>query len=820
MAESLDLFDNPNEEKFVDGQLKAVFFASEDSFYKVVLIQVTNTNVSLPDDEVVVTGNFGDLLEDNAYHFTGRVVNHPKYGQQFQADNYSNLAKTTRGGVIKYLSGDKFPGVGEKTAEKIVDILGTDALNKIDRDPSVLDKVGLKAKLKKVIAENLELGDNLENIIIGLNSYGFSNQLSSVIYEKYHGDALSIISENPYKLVTDIPSIGFKKADAIALQNGFQIDSPQRIATGLMYSIDQLCVKNGDTYTTTGPVLQETTRLLESGGQGQIGADKIANSLIELAKSNQVIGENDKIFPANLYRAEFQIAEHLNRIVENNDEVSFTDAQIEKQLRKVERKYQIDYDQSQINAITDAIKSPVFLLTGGPGTGKTTIINGIVNTFCELNDYSMDINQYKDKPFPVILAAPTGRAAKHMTDSTGLPASTIHRLLGLNRSDSENASATKDIDGELLIIDEMSMVDTFLFKMLVSAIPNHMKVVLVGDQDQLPSVGPGQVFHDLLSSQSVPYMKLDTIYRQDAHSSIIALAHEIHQGQLPTDFTNNQSDRSFIPCGENQIASVVQQVTERAKNKGFGKMDVQVLAPMYRGRAGIDKLNDTIQDVWQSPNANKSVTIRQHTYRIGDKVLQLENNPEKNVFNGDIGIIVSMKQNKDEDSPSQITIDYDEVEVTYQKNEWLQFTLAYCTSIHKAQGSEFKMVILPLVRQFSRMLQRNLLYTAVTRASDFLIMVGEQSAYQQCVSTVSANRKTCLVERLRSVISGNEAPTEEKVDTEITSANSTEIATDTENEEQEPQNDGILTMKMIQENVVNPMIGMQKIKPTDFIEAK
>ncbi|GAY74091.1 Recd-like DNA helicase YrrC [Lentilactobacillus kosonis] len=425
--------------------------------------------------------------------------------------------------------------------------------------------------------------------------------------------------------------------------------------------------KNGDTYTTTGPLLSETTRLLEANGQPQISADKIAAGLVELAKSNQIIGESDRIFPANLYRAEFQIAEHLQRVIENNDEVSFTDAQIEKQLRKVERKYQISYDQSQTNAITDAIKSPVFVLTGGPGTGKTTIINGIVNTFCELNDYSMDINQYKDKPFPVILAAPTGRAAKHMTDSTGLPASTIHRLLGLNRSDSEQAAATKDIDGELLIIDEMSMVDTYLFKMLVSSVPNHMKIILVGDQDQLPSVGPGQVFHDLLTAKAVPYMKLDTIYRQDANSSIISLAHEIHQGELPVDFTVNQRDRSFIPCDENQIASVVQQVTERAKSKGFSKMDVQVLAPMYRGRAGIDKLNDTIQEVWQAAGSTKSVTIRQHTYRIGDKVLQLENNPEKNVFNGDIGMIVSMKQAKDEDTPSQITIDYDDIEVTYQK---------------------------------------------------------------------------------------------------------------------------------------------------------
>ncbi|PAK86698.1 SF1B family DNA helicase RecD2 [Lentilactobacillus parakefiri] len=819
MDHSMDLFgseQNNHEPQYVDGRLKAIFFSSNDSFYKVVLVEITETNVNWPEDEIVVTGNFGDLVEENSYHFTGKLVDHPRYGKQFQAINYTSVIATTKEGVVKYLSGDQFPGIGKKTAERVVEVLGDDAIEKITADNRVLDDVPISAKLRAAIIENLNADDNLEKVIVGLNSYGFSSSIASAIYQKYHEDALRIISNNPYQLVEDIDGISFKKADAIALRLGIVPDSNERIRAGLMYAIDELCLQNGDTYTTTGPLIKTAASVLEGNSQQQIPGKKLAESLVQLAKEGKVVGEEDRIYLTRLYNAEVQIADHLNRVIKNkDDEDQLKEAAIKKQLRVVEKQFDINYDDSQVAAIVQAIQSPAFILTGGPGTGKTTIINGIVNTYARLHEYSLDINSYKNKPFPIVLAAPTGRAAKHMTESTGLPASTIHRLLGLNGRESNDTTGTKDIEGALLIIDEMSMVDTYLFRSLVRAIPNHMQVVLVGDQDQLPSVGPGQVFHDLLVSKQIPAMQLNTIYRQEKGSSIIQLAHDIHRGELSDSFTQNQADRSFIPCNEYQISSVIEQVTKRAKQKDFGLMDVQVLAPMYRGRAGIDRLNDVVQNVWQGDaTGKKSVTIREHTYRIGDKVLQLVNNPENNVFNGDIGIIVSMEAPKGQKIPNKITIDFDETEVTYEKNEWTQFTLAYCTSIHKAQGSEFKMVILPIVRQFSRILQRNLLYTAVTRASDFLILLGEKEAFEQCVRNVSVNRQTSLVKRLVDQIGiQTDLDAGEKG---ATSNSQAEQGVDEDDVKNLPDH---LTMEVINQNLIDPMIGMGDVNPRDFLKA-
>lgn len=353
------------------------------------------------------------------------------------------------------------------------------------------------------------------------------------------------------------------------------------------------------------------------------------------------------------------------------------------------------------------------------------------------------------------------------------------------------------------------------------AVPNHMQIIFVGDQDQLPSVGPGQVFHDLLTSKQLPAMHLDNIYRQEKGSSIVQLAHDIHAGKLSENFDQNQSDRSFIACNETQLPSVIEQVARRAKDKDFGLMDVQVLAPMYRGTAGIDHLNNILQNVWQVNPTGKSVTIRDHTYRIGDKVLQLVNNPEQNVFNGDLGIIVGMEAPKNQAIPTKIIIDFDETEVTYEKNEWIQFTLAYCTSIHKAQGSEFPMVILPIVRQYSRMLQRNLLYTAVTRASDFLIMLGEKQAFEQCVRSISVNRKTSLVQRLVEAIS--EEPYQAVKNPSTDNLNDSVSIKNNHDEQQEavassePRHlPDHLTGEMINDEQVDPMIGMDGITPYQF----
>ena len=806
VAQSVNLFqqaDN-NQAKFIDGQVAAIFFESPDSFYKVALVKVDDTNTDWQESEIVVTGNFGELVEEADYHFIGKIVDHPKYGTQFQVSNYAKQMATTSAGVVKYLSGDNFPGVGKKTAEKIVDSLGIDALQQINADNKVLDKIGISAKVKATIVSNLDIGNDVDQIIMGLNSYGFGSQLAEKIYQKYHQDALKVIQENPYQLMEDIDGISFKKADAIASELGIEFDSDQRLEAGLLFALTELSLKNGDTYATSEPLLNETLKILNEARPGQISGDKLAAALVELAKTNRVVGQEERIYLSRLFWAEKQIAEHLHRIMANVELTEFKPELLRKKMKTVEKQNGIDYDEFQEEAIAQALKSPIFILTGGPGTGKTTIINGIVHTFANLNDYSLDVNAYKDKPFPIVLAAPTGRAAKHMSESTGLPASTIHRLLGLNGQEDADFSGVKDIDGQLLIIDEMSMVDTDLFKTLLKAVPNHMQVILVGDQDQLPSVGPGQVFHDLISSNTLPKIELERIYRQDEGSSITELAHDIHNGILPADFTENQADRSFIACNENQILSVVKQVVSHAHDKGFELMDTQVLAPMYRGTAGINAINDTIQNVL-NPNPQNEVTVKDHLYRIGDKVLQLINSPEENVFNGDLGIITGIEKQKGQTQPTKIVVDFDETQVIYDRINWNQFTLAYCTSIHKAQGSEFKLVILPLVRRYSKMLKRNLLYTAVTRASDFLIMVGDPVAYQMCVENNSVNRKTTLIQRLAEVLEPAESSA-------IDSKNDGDIASD------EVKQPTVLTAELIQTEQIDPMIGMQKVKPNDFMK--
>ena len=370
--------------------------------------------------------------------------------------------------------------------------------------------------------------------------------------------------------------------------------------------------------------------------------------------------------------------------------------------------------------------------------------------FAELNGLELDPNKYTQEIFPILLAAPTGRAAKRMNETTGLPASTIHRLLGLNGREKSPSVSTKELEGGLLIIDEMSMVDTWLANTLFKAIPTNMQVILVGDKDQLPSVGPGQVLHDLLGIDQIPKVELNQIYRQGDGSSIIPLAHEIKEGHLPSDFLQNQKDRSFFRSDAYSIEPLIAKIVEKAKNKGFTAQDIQVLAPMYRGPAGIDALNKMMQSIFNPGGAGrKEVHWNETVYRIGDKVLQLVNTPELNVFNGDMGEITGIVLAKDsEDKVDELVIQFDANEVTYKRNEWNKITLSYCCSIHKSQGSEFKMVILPMVHQYQRMLQRNLLYTAVTRSKELLILLGEEQAYVTCVANESASRMTTLKKRI------------------------------------------------------------------------
>ena len=825
MAEEIDLFKTPTEPSFFIGQVQSEIFTSPDSFFKVLIVSVEEANFDWHEPEITVTGSFGDLSDDQTYRFEGKIVEHPRYGQQFQATSYHVNRPTSKDGLVDFLSGKQFTGIGKKTAEKIVDKLGTDAINKIIADPHVLDKLKLRKAVKDSLVDNLRANQGMDEIIIGLNDLGFGANLSSAIFDKYGEETLHIINENPYQLAAEIDGISFNRADQVAQKLGIATDDSRRIDAAIIQMLDDLTMETGDTFTTTKPLLQQTIQLLAQGSGGRVSTDLIANQIVELEKNQAISYADEKIYPTALYNAEWQIADHLHRLL-TVDQEKVPVTTIEKTVTKVADQSGITYDQVQKEAIKTALNSKVMLLTGGPGTGKTTIIKGIVASYAKIHDLSLDVNEYKEKSFPVLLAAPTGRAAKRMSEATDLPASTIHRLLGLNGREMPTDMNARDLEGSLLIIDEMSMVDTLLFKTLIQAVPTSMHVVLVGDKDQLPSVGPGQVFHDLLDFAELPKVELTNIHRQAADSTIIPLAHAIKEGKLPSDLTNKMPDRSFISCHANQVPSVVQQIIDLSKKRDYSANDIQILAPMYRGQAGIDRLNELAQQAYNPPaNGKQEVDFRGLTFRVGDKVLQLVNVPEKNIFNGDIGKITAIESGRTVGKKNEsITVDFDGNEVSYSRMEWNQLRLAYCISIHKAQGSQFKMVLLPIVQQFSRMLQRNLLYTAITRAAEKLVLIGEPYAVVTSVKNEAVNRKTSLVDRLDKVWSKH-GELKSKLDHQTDSLTKELSSPQPVQKEKEQliNNDAqqyILTADLINSETIDPLIGMENISLQSLHQAK
>lgn len=825
MAEEIDLFKTPTEPSFFIGQVQSEIFTSPDSFFKVLIVSVEEANFDWHEPEITVTGSFGDLSDDQTYRFEGKIVEHPRYGQQFQATSYHVNRPTSKDGLIDFLSGKQFTGIGKKTAEKIVDKLGTDAINKIIADPHVLDELKLRKAVKDSLVDNLRANQGMDQIIIGLNDLGFGANLSSAIFDKYGEETLHIINENPYQLAAEIDGISFNRADQVAQKLGIATDDSRRIDAAIIQTLDDLTMETGDTFTTTKPLLQQTIQLLAQGSGGRVSTDLIANQIVELEKNQAISYADEKIYPTALYNAEWQIADHLHRLL-TVDQEKVLATTIEKTVTKVADQSGITYDQVQKEAIKTALNSKVMLLTGGPGTGKTTIIKGIVASYAKIHDLSLDVNEYKEKSFPVLLAAPTGRAAKRMSEATDLPASTIHRLLGLNGREMPTDMNARDLEGSLLIIDEMSMVDTLLFKTLIQSVPTSMHVVLVGDKDQLPSVGPGQVFHDLLDFAELPKVELTNIHRQAADSTIIPLAHAIKEGKLPSDLTNKMPDRSFISCHANQVPSVVQQIIDLSKKRDYSANDIQILAPMYRGQAGIDRLNELAQQAYNPPaNGKQEVDFRGLTFRVGDKVLQLVNVPEKNIFNGDIGKITAIESGRTVGKKNEsITVDFDGNEVSYSRMEWNQLRLAYCISIHKAQGSQFKMVLLPIVQQFSRMLQRNLLYTAITRAAEKLVLIGEPYAAVTSVKNEAVNRKTSLVDRLGKVWSRH-GELKSKLDHQTDSL--TKELASPQPVQKEPEqlinNDAqqyILTADLINSETIDPLIGMENISLQSLHQVK
>ncbi|WP_461611442.1 SF1B family DNA helicase RecD2 [Cytobacillus kochii] len=793
---SLDLF--AEQKTYVKGKHLVTIFHNESNLYTVLRIRVLETNAQYEEKEAVITGYIPKIHEEETYTFIGEWKEHPKFGLQFHVEQYKKEMPQTKEGVVNYLSGDLFKGIGKKTAQSIVDELGENAINSILNNPSLLDGIPKLASEKaKVLYDTLVENQGIEQVMIHLNQLGFGPQLSMKIFQTYKDQAIDILQKKPYQLVEDIEGIGFHRADEIGQQVGMSGSHPDRIKAACLYVLDSESAQAGHVYAEAEELLPAVKKLLEEKATEVIPYETISEAIIKLGEERKVIAEGQQLYLPSLFFSEKGIVTNIKRILNQTEfNEQFPESEFLLALGQLEERLSVQYAPSQKDAIQKALMSPMMILTGGPGTGKTTVIQGIVELYGELHGCSLNPKDYKkDAPFPFLLAAPTGRAAKRMAESTGLPAVTIHRLLGWNGSEGFDHHEENPLEGKILIVDETSMVDIWLANQLFKAIPEEMQVILVGDEDQLPSVGPGQVLRDLLLSERIPSVMLTDIYRQSEGSSIIELAHEMKKGRLPQNITQQQKDRSFFQCQPGQIGTVIGQVVRNAKKKGYLAKDIQVLAPMYRGPAGIDRLNKMIQEIF-NPNedgSRKEIAFGDVVYRIGDKVLQLVNQPENHVYNGDMGEIISIFYAKENtEKQDMVIVSFDGVEATYTKQDLNQITHAYCCSVHKSQGSEFPIVILPVVKSYYRMLRRNLLYTAITRSKQFLILCGDEEALKMGIQRLDdQSRRSNLRLKLQDEIF--EGETIEAIDESLTYED--------------------YLMK------VDPLIGMENITPYDFLEA-
>ncbi|NEU31578.1 ATP-dependent RecD-like DNA helicase [bacterium LRH843] len=754
------------EKGYIKGTVSHVVFRNEENYYTVAMVRVQATNEEIKEKKLTVVGILPKIEAEETFLFFGQIVHHPKFGVQYQVDQFRRDMPQTKQGIVLYLSSNRFPGIGTRTAELIVDTLGERAITKIVEDRSILSKV---PKLSKEKADQLymQLVDQqgVEQVLMTLSKHGFGVELSMKVYQAYGIQALDIIQTNPYQLIVDVEGIGFRKADLLGAAIGLTGNHPDRIRAGCLFLIQELCMQEGHVFLEKTELVQHVSGLLSSY-ECKIERQEVEEQLLIMHEEEMIMQEENRLYMKSLYFAEIGIVSSIRKLLSEEVTDEFPEAEFLKELGKLEEELNIEYAPSQKDAIQTALSSPLMILTGGPGTGKTTVIKGIVELYARLHGLSLDVKSYtRSNPFPIHLVAPTGRAAKRMSEATELPATTIHRLLGWKGGASGFEKGDHErLEGELLIVDESSMVDIWLMNQLLKAVPKGMQVILVGDQDQLPSVGPGQVLRDFLDSDVIQVVPLTDIYRQAEGSSIIELAHAIKKGHMPQDLPAPQADRRFFPCQTHHVQQVITQICEFAIKKGYSAKDIQVLAPMYKGSAGITELNVKLQELFNPKRENRrELGFGDVVYRTGDMVLQLVNNPDEQVYNGDRGEIVAIFYAKENaERVDQVVISFDGTEVVYPKKDLNQITHAYCCSIHKSQGSEFPIVVMPVVRNYSRMLKRNLLYTGITRAKQFLLLCGElQSIHTAITQKEELVRNSMLVQRLRSLNenSGNSQPT-------------------------------------------------------------
>lgn len=710
--------------------------------YNIGLFKVTDTDdeklVDYVDHIITFTGYFHELNDMDTYLFYGKLVTHPKYGEQFQVDSYERCKPEEKDAIVDFLTSGLFKGIGEKKAKAIVDVLGKDTLKIILENPDNLILIpGVTRKNIDTLHTKLQEYEASYETILTLTELGFSTKDAMIVYNFYKNKTKNIIDTNIYQIIEDIYNMNFKKIDTIALKNGLAKDSPIRVEATIVYIMNELSNAYGHSYYFKEELLTYLPRVL---GQN-ITEELFLTSLDNLEKNLRIVRKEEKYYLKEMYEAETLITKRFRTLSHEEDKVI---KDIDLKIKELEKLLGITYNEQQFLAIKNSILKKFIIITGGPGTGKTTIMKGVTELYRTINKLG-----YSELQEKIALLAPTGRAAKRMSESTLLKASTIHRFLKWQKETNKfQVNEYNKSRVEFVIIDEASMIDTYLMANLLKGISANCKIVLVGDDHQLPSVGPGQVLHDLIESNSLEKVELTELYRQGKDSNILSLAYDIRQGKVNEKIFNIGEDLTFIKSTPDQVIDNILEITDTYKDLSY--KDFQILCPMYKTIAGIDEINKHVQNRINKKSKNKKeLPYGDVIYREEDKVLQLTNMPDENVYNGDIGIIKEIKT-----SPKkEIIIDFDGNIVKYTPSNFANFRLAYAISIHKAQGSEFDVVVIPIVKNFNKMLYRKLIYTGITRSKKKLYLIGDLASLNYAVSNDNADiRRTTIKDFLISGI--------------------------------------------------------------------
>lgn len=718
---------------YIKGTISKIIYRNNSNGYTVGLIKIKESDEEVGKIETF-TGVLPEFNEKTIYQLNGTFTTHNKYGYQFQVDSFEIVLPEKKDELVDFLSSDLFP-IGEKTAKKIVGSFGEDTIDVILNNKEKLleiPRLGIE-KINK-INNILKEYQSTSNIVLELNRMGFNTKDSLMLLNKYKDKVIRIIDNNIYDLIDNI-NLNFKEIDTIAINNKYDLYDERRVEALIIYLLNEITFEQGDTYSFFQEIYNSIIKYLPD-----LKSEDLEYYLIKLSKQKRVVIKKEKYYLKELYDAEEYIADRIYRL--NNMERRKL-PKLKEKIKELEQKIGITYDESQKNAIITSLNNNFTITTGGPGTGKTTIIKGIIRMLVDTCHIS---------PQNIALLAPTGRASRKLMEVCDIPAYTIHKYLGWDKDN--NTFSHNEINvckEEYIIVDEASMIDTMLMFSLLKGTRLDSKFIFIGDYYQLPSVSQGQVLKDMIDSEVLDVIKLNNLYRQKDGNYIIDLAHEIKNKELSDNFLTKKEDYNFIEVDNDYVLTSIKDIILKALEKGYREKDIQVLAPMYKSQNGIDNLNKMLQEIFNPKSNDKNeLIVGNKIYREGDKILELVNDSDNSISNGDLGYIINItNKEKNGNKKNEIIVDFDGNIVSFSPDKFINITHGYAISVHKSQGGEFNMVIIPFVNSFKRMLYNKLIYTAVTRAKSKLILIGSREAFIYGVNNDYVNnRKTTLKEML------------------------------------------------------------------------